>query len=83
MNVKAAREGLRLAYKRVEVGNGTNLELIQSQQTYVSALANQIKAFVDFSNAQAQVLHDSGIISIDMLLNEFKRPISWSGKTTL
>lgn len=76
VNVKAAREGLRLAYRRLEIGNGTNLELIQSQQSYVNALASQIKAFVDFSNAQAQVLRDSGTITVNALLNEFRRPIS-------
>lgn len=67
VNVNASREGLRLASKRLSLGNGTNLELIESQRSYVNALAAQIRAFVEFRNAQAQVLRDTGTISIAAL----------------
>jgi len=70
VNVKASREGLRLAELRLKAGTGTNLELIQSQKSYVEALASQIKAFIDFRNAQAQVLRDTGAITPAALLNE-------------
>ncbi|MBX9940840.1 MAG: efflux RND transporter permease subunit [Candidatus Obscuribacterales bacterium] len=67
VNVNASREGLRLASKRLSLGNGTNLELIEAQRSYVNALAAQIRAFVEFRNAQAQVLRDTGTISIAAL----------------
>lgn len=76
VNVRASREGLRLASSRLRLGNGTNLELIQAQQSYVQALSSQIQAFIDFRNAQAKVLRNTGTISISSLTKEFKTPTS-------
>lgn len=69
--VEAARESLRLAYIRLKVGTGTNLEYIQSQQSYVDALANQAKAYIEFQNTQAQLLRDLGVISVTALVDGY------------
>jgi outer membrane protein TolC len=70
-NVEAARESLRLAFIRLKVGNGTNLEYIQSQKSYVDALTTQVRAFVDYLNAQAQLLRDIGTINPTILANGY------------
>lgn len=66
--VIASREALRLAFRRLQLGNGTNLELIQAQQSYVDALSKQIRAYIDHRNAQAQLLRNVGSISLENLL---------------
>ncbi len=73
-NVIASREALRLASRRLQLGNGTNLELIQAQQNYVEALTKQIRAYIDHRNAQAQILRNTGSISIDTLLAHYGPP---------
>ena len=65
-------EALRLAAIRLREGVGTNLELIQAQNTYISALTTQAQAIVGSNLAQAQLLHDIGIISTDTLLHGYK-----------
>ena len=65
--VKSAAESLRLATLRLRTGVGTNLELIQAQRDYVAALTAQAQAIVSSNVAQAQVLHDTGLISVDTL----------------
>lgn len=70
--VEAARESLRLAFIRLKIGNGTNLEYIQSQKSYVDSLTNQAKAYIDYQNAQAQLLRDLGIISSESLVYGWK-----------
>lgn len=66
--VHASRESLRLAFRRLQMGNGTNLELIQAQQSYVDALSKQIRAYIDHRNAQAQLLRNVGSITMENLL---------------
>lgn len=65
--VGAAREALRMAEIKLEVGSATNLELLKAQRKYVDARINQVRAIVDSCQAQAQLLHDIGIISADAL----------------
>lgn len=60
-------EELRLANLRVQMGVGTNLELIQAQRDYIQALINQAQAIIASNQAQAQLLHDVGVISVDTL----------------
>lgn len=73
-NVKASREALRLASIRLQLGTGTNLELIQAQQNYVDALTKQIRAYIDHRNAQAQVLRNTGSISLATLMAQYPPP---------
>lgn len=69
--VESSGEELRLAGIRLHAGVGTNLELIQAQRDYVTALTTQAQAIVGSNLAQAQLLHDTGIISMDTLLHGY------------
>lgn len=73
--VVASQEGLRLANLRIQHGVGTNLELIQAQRDYITALINQAQAIINFNLAQAQLIRDMGIISVETLTAQQKRPI--------
>lgn len=74
--VVASTEGLRLANLRLRHGAGTNLEVIQAQRDYIQSLVNQAQAIVAFNNAQAQLLRDTGQISLATLTTPLNRPIS-------
>ncbi|MBX9686821.1 MAG: TolC family protein [Candidatus Obscuribacterales bacterium] len=73
--VKSAGEALRLATLRLRSGVGNNLELIKAQRDYVAALKAHAQAIVASNIAQAQVLHDSGLISRETLLNGYERSL--------
>lgn len=70
--VASSGEALRLANLRVQTGVGTNLELIQAQRDYITALVNQAQAIIASNQAQAQLLHDTGVISVDTLTAGYK-----------
>jgi outer membrane protein len=74
--VVSGTEQLRLANLRVAYGQGINLELIQAQQAYVTALTNHVQAVINYNIAQAQLLRDSGQISLETLTKEYNQPIS-------
>jgi len=61
--VTSSREALRIARVRLEGGVGTNLDVIAAQQTYITNLTAQAQAIVASNVAQAQLLHDLGMIS--------------------
>jgi outer membrane protein TolC len=69
--VASAREALRLAMLRLQTGVGTNLELIQAQRDFITALTSQAQAIAASNLAQAQLLHDSGLISYDTLVRGY------------
>ena len=71
--VDSSKEALRLANLRMATGNGTNLELIQAENTYINALYAQAQAIIASNQAQAQLLHDMGVISPDTLLHGYLR----------
>jgi outer membrane protein TolC len=70
--VDSSAEELRLAELRLRQGVGTNLELIQAQRDYITALTTQAQAIVGSNMAQAQLLHDTGVISMDTLLHGYQ-----------
>jgi outer membrane protein TolC len=74
-SVRASQEELRLARLRLGVEVGTALEVIQAQRDYINSLTSQAQAIVGSNLAQAQLLHDTGLISADSLLNGFKGTI--------
>lgn len=81
--VVSASEQLRLANLRVTYGQGINLELIQAQRDYITALTNHAQAIIRYNIAQAQLLRDTGMISVNTLTTEYAQPISLkSGGTT-
>jgi outer membrane protein TolC len=51
---------------------GTTLEVIQAERDYINSLTTQAQAIVGSNLAQAQLLHDTGIISADALLHGYK-----------
>jgi outer membrane protein TolC len=70
--VASSAEELRIAEIRLREGVGTNLELIQAQRDYINALTTQAQAIVGSNLAQAQLLHDTGVISMDTLLHGYR-----------
>jgi outer membrane protein TolC len=69
----SAAEGLRLGTLRMRAGMGSNLELIAAQRDYINALIAQAQAITSSNQAQAQLLHDTGLISVDTLLRGYRR----------
>ena len=65
--VVTAAEELRNADMRHRYGVGTNLDVLQAQRDYISALTRQADALIAYRKAQARLLHDSGTISVDTL----------------
>jgi outer membrane protein TolC len=63
----SATEALRLAELRLNAGQGTNLELIRAQTDYVNGLIIEAQSYIAFQQAQAQLIHDLGVISINTL----------------
>jgi len=72
LGVRASEEELRIAQVRLRSDVGTNLEVIQGQRDYINSLSTQVTAIVNSNNAQAQLLHDTGLISSDTILHGFK-----------
>jgi outer membrane protein len=70
--VRASAEELRIAKIRLDVNVGTTLEVIQAQRDYINSLTTQAQAIVNSNLAQAQLLHDTGLISTDTLLHGFR-----------
>lgn len=65
--VASAAEELRLAQLRFRSGLGTNIDIITAQRDYTQALIDKAQAIINFNIAQAQLLHDTGMISVDTL----------------
>jgi len=65
--VSSAVEELRLAQLRKEHGVGTNLDIITAQRDYTQALIDKAQAMINFNIAQAQLVHDVGLVSVDAL----------------
>jgi outer membrane protein TolC len=65
--VASSREAYRLSRVRLFSGVSTNLEVIQAQRDYITALSSQAQAIVASNVAQAQLLHDMGMISVTTL----------------
>jgi outer membrane protein TolC len=65
--VSSAVEELRLAELRKAHGLGTNLDVVTGQRDYTQALIDKAQAIINFNIAQAQLLHDVGLTSVDGL----------------
>jgi outer membrane protein TolC len=72
--VYSAQEELRLSRLRLDNGLGTNLDVITAQRDLTQAYIDKVEALVNFNIAQAQLVHDIGLISVDTLCSE--RPIA-------
>jgi outer membrane protein TolC len=60
--VISAAEQLRLARVRLANGVGTNIDVINAQRDFTTALVNKADAIIAFNIAQAQLLRDIGLI---------------------
>ena len=65
--VLSSAEQLRLARVRLANGVGTNIDVINAQRDFTTALVNKADAIITFNIAQAQLLHDLGVIGRDTL----------------
>lgn len=65
--VASSSEQLRLARVRLANGVGTNIDVLQAQQVWTQSLINRADAILTFNQAQVQLLHDIGVISLDTL----------------
>jgi outer membrane protein TolC len=65
--VRSAREELRLAELRKSSGLGINLDIISAQRDYTQARVSRAQAMIEYNIAQAQLLHDLGMMSTDAL----------------
>jgi len=65
--VDSSLEELRLAELRKSSGLGINLDIITAQRDYTQALVDKAQAIVNFNIAQAQLVHDMGLISVNAL----------------
>jgi outer membrane protein len=65
--VVSAEEELRLAQLRFKSGLGTNLDIITAQRDLTQAYIDKAQAIINFDIAQAQLLHDIGLTSVDNL----------------
>ena len=68
----ATKEALAYARARLAQGVSTQLDLIQSQHNYIAALTTQAQAIVASNVAQAQMLHDMGMINSTTLTDGYK-----------
>ncbi|MDR3615021.1 MAG: TolC family protein [Candidatus Obscuribacterales bacterium] len=68
----AADEELRIAKKRMSAGLGLNLDVLNAQRDRTQASINKAQAIVDFNIAQAQLLHDVGLISVETVTSGAK-----------
>ncbi len=65
--VISSTEELRLARVRLANGVGTNIDVINAQRDFITALVNKANAIITFNLAQVQLLHDTGLISVETL----------------
>ncbi|MBY0358171.1 MAG: TolC family protein [Candidatus Obscuribacterales bacterium] len=65
--VASSSEQLRLARVRLANGVGTNIDVLQAQQVWTQSLINKADTILRFNQAQVQLLHDLGVISVDTL----------------
>ena len=77
--VFSSSEQLRLANLRLRYGQGINLELIQAQRDYINSLTLQAQAIIAYNISQAQLLRDTGMISVGGLTTTKPPKISSAG----
>lgn len=63
----AAEQELVIAKKRMEAGIGLNIDVLNAQRDLTQAQINKAQAIIDFNIAQAQLLHNIGLITIETL----------------
>lgn len=67
--VQSSAEELRLAQLRLNHGLGKNIDVLRAQQDLTNALVQHAQSTIEFNTAQAQLLHDIGVITRTTLLS--------------
>lgn len=67
--VESSSEELRLAQMRFQYGVGKNIDVLKAQEDYTSAQIENAQAVVAYNISQAQLLRDTGVISVDNLVS--------------
>lgn len=67
--VASSSEQLRLSRVRLANGVGTNIDVLQAQQVWTQSLITKADTILRFNQAQVQLLHDIGVISVDTLVS--------------
>lgn len=76
VGVVSSKEELRLARMRLENGINTYLDLLTAQRDYINTLVNHAQAIIASNQAQAQLLHDTGAITVETLTKGMdKQPV--------
>jgi outer membrane protein len=65
--VRSATEELRLSRLRFENGLSKNIDVLRAQQDYTNALIVKAQAIINYNIAQAQLVHDVGLTSVETL----------------
>ena len=78
----ATREQLVYARARLQNGISTQLEVLRAQHDYIAALTAQGQAIVASNVAQAQLLHDMGMINATTLTSGYQPGIYTTSKPT-
>ena len=71
--VNSARKQLEVAVIRFDEAVGTDLDVVNAQRDYTTALINKASAIIQFNQAQARLLRAIGRLSVDNLTT--KKPL--------
>lgn len=69
--VISADESLRLSIVRLEAGVGIYTDVIKAQETQTRALVKYINAIIDYNILQAQMMFETGLISVNNLITGY------------
>lgn len=72
--VSAADESVKISIVRTKIGDGTFTDVIAAQTAKVIARESLIQNVIEYNKAQAKLLFDSGIISVNSILKDYKVP---------
>jgi outer membrane protein len=65
--VRSATEELRLSRLRFENGLSKNIDVLRAQQDFTNSLILKAQAIINYNIAQAQLVHDIGLTSVETL----------------
>lgn len=67
--VNSSAEQLRVAKDRIENGVGTQLDVLNAQKDYTTALIDKVKAITEYNSAQVKLLRAIGRISVNTVVS--------------
>lgn len=67
--LNSSAEQLRVAKDRIENGVGTQLDVLNAQKDYTTALIDKVKAITEYNTAQVKLLRAIGRISVNTVVS--------------